>query len=544
MRLPAALATSPTTRRAIARERPTPRRVLAIVVTMAIALIVTTTVVAFFEDRLGIDDASPVYLLAVVAVGSAFGTIPAVATALIAFVTYDAFFTEPRLSFEVADPREWLDLLLFLVVAIAIGRLVAVQRARADEAAKRAAEASDLFAISRTLATAPSTAEAASELVARVRDSTAMERVWIVVGSTAPGRLLADSGDGSPPASATVALTLVRTPGDEPARWVRTHASSRGTAGAGGAGSGPRRPMSAQVQYRVAIELDGEALGTVFATRDRALGDPDRSATRVLALTADQVAVALRRDELRRTATDLEVDRQADVLKGALIDAVSHDLRTPLASIRATAGGLADPAVPWTDEERRAAARVIDAEATRLDRLVGGLLELRRIATGAVHPDLEAHELWDVVTPAVERLRPALGDRPVTVDVPATLPPVLTDAVLLDLVVTNLIENVIAHTPPDAPLAIVAGVEPDDRVALSVADGGPGVAPDTLPTLFERFSRGPATSAASRRGLGIGLSVVRGLVEAMGGEIAAERSPLGGLAVTVRLRCAPSEATG
>ena len=149
------------------------------------------------------------------------------------------------------------------------------------------------------------------------------------------------------------------------------------------------------------------------AVRDRAAGPPGREATRILALAADQVALSLRRDELRHTAIELEVARQGEALKTALIDSVSHDLRTPLASIRATAGGLADPAVSWTDASRRDAARRIDAEAARLDGLVGGLLDLGRVASGAVHPDLEPHEPWAIIRPAVDRLRPALGERPV-----------------------------------------------------------------------------------------------------------------------------------
>jgi two-component system sensor histidine kinase KdpD len=320
----------------------------------------------------------------------------------------------------------------------------------------------------------------------------------------------------------------VRTPGDEPARWVRTHAAGRS---AGPSASDPP-------QYRARIEVDGVELGTIVALRDRSIGDPSRSETRVLALAADQIAVSLRRDQLRRAATDLEVAHQTDALKTALIDSVSHDLRTPLASIRATAGGLADADVPWTDDARRNAAAVIDTEAARLDRLVSGLLDLSKIASGGLHPDLEPHELWSVVQPALERVRPSLGSRSVVVDVPDSLPPVLADAVLLDVVVTNLLDNISAHSASDAPVSIRAS-EDDGMIRLVVEDGGPGVPAEALGSLFERFRRGPTTSTGARRGLGIGLSVVRGLVDSMSGQVSAERSPLGGLAVTIRLRHAP-----
>jgi two-component system, OmpR family, sensor histidine kinase KdpD len=504
------------------------------------AFVVATVAIAILEaEPFGIEDASPVYLVAVVAAGALAGTIPALVTAVASFLLYDILFTEPRLSFAVSDPREVLDLVLLLFVGLVVGRLAAVQHARAEEAAERAAEANTLFALSRSLATATSTAEAAPEIADRVRDAAGLERVWVVSGSGSTERVLADTGGrtgggGTPPPHPTLTSNLVRTPGDEPARWVRTHAAGRpATVATTAAGDGP--------QFRARIEVDGIQLGTIVALRDRELGDPSRSETRVLALAADQIAVSLRRDQLRQAATDLEIAHETDVLKTALIDSVSHDLRTPLASIRATAGGLADPEVAWTDDARRDAAHVIDTEAARLDRLVSGLLDLSKIASGGIHPDLEPHELWSVVEPAVERLRPSLGQRSIRVDVPDTLPPVLTDAVLLDIVVTNLLDNVSAHSAPDATVSIHAD-EDVGMVRLIVEDGGPGVPREALGSLFERFRRGPSRSAGSRRGLGIGLSVVRGLVDAMSGQVSADRSTLGGLAVTVRLRPAPAPA--
>jgi two-component system sensor histidine kinase KdpD len=500
------------------------------------AFVVTTLVIAALEgDAVGIDSASPVYLVAVVAVAALAGTVPAIITAIVAFLMYDYLFTQPRFSLVVADPREWLDLVLFLFVALVVGRLAAIQHRRADEAATQASEAGTLFALSRSLATAPSTAEAAPEVAERVRQAAELERVWIVAGPTGAELLLADTGDGAPPPHASIISSLVRTPGDEPARWVRTHVTER-RAGASIGASASDIP-----QYRARIEVDDQHLGSLVALRDRSLGDPSRVETRVMALAADQVALSLRRDQLRRTATELEIARETDHLKTALIDSVSHDLRTPLASIRATAGGLADPDVAWTDESRRQAAIVIDAEAARLDRLVSGLLDLSRIASGAVHPDLEPHELWAIVEPVVDRLRPSLGDRSVSIDIPDDLPPVLADAVLLDAIVTNLLDNVVSHTPADAPVAIMAARGDGDTVTLTVEDGGPGIAPEILATLFERFRRVPPRVEGSRRGLGVGLSVVRGLVEAMAASVSAVPSRMGGLAVTVELQSAPGD---
>lgn len=501
---------------------------------MAITLLLGTAAVAVLE-RGGIADASPVYLVAVVIVGSAFGTLPAIATAIVAFLVYDFLFTEPRFTLIVADAREWVDLVLFLFVALAIGRLVASQHARTKEAARRAAEAHSLFALSRALAVAGATEDAAPELAHRLVADAQLERVLFLAGPPGAERAIADTSPGAALGNPAITYSLVRTPGDEPARWVRTHAPTARHQPATAAADRP-----AVDEYRVRIELGEVRLGTVVAVRARDAGLPGPIETRVLALAADQLASAFRRDDLRRAATDLEIARQGDVLKTALIDAVSHDLRTPLASIRATAGGLADPAVSWTDVDRRAAASVIDAEATRLDRIVRGLLDLGRIASGALHPDLEPHEPWALIQPVVDRSRPSLGDRSLAVEVAADLPPVLVDAALFDVVLTNLIDNAARHAPPPAAVRIQAITDETGAwLDVTVEDDGPGIAPAAVAHVFERFWRADPGAPSARRGLGIGLSVVRGLVEAMGGSVRAAPGPTGGFLVAVRLRTAP-----
>ena len=375
---------------------------------------------------------------------------------------------------------------------------------------------------------APSTEDAAPEIVALLTHDVGLRRAWITAGSGVTERVIADTAPGETLPAASVVAVLARTTGDEPARWVRTHVAGRTAVAAD------------EERYRVRMEADGDDVGAVWATRDRDAGPPSREATRILALAADQVALSLRRDQLRGTATELAIARQADALKTALIDSVSHDLRTPLASIRATAGGLADPDVPWSDDDRRAAATVIDAEATRLDRLVGGILDLSRIGSGALHPDLEPHDVRGIVEPALDRLRGRLGSRSVVVAIPDDTPPVLADAVLLDTVLTDLFENVAVHATAGARLQVTAAVDASGRwVRLTIEDGGPGVEAAAIPTLFDRFQRVSRPGEGSRRGMGIGLSVVRGLVEAMGGEAIAAPSPLGGLAVTISLQAAP-----
>ena len=506
-----------------------PRQALVAAIATALAVASSSAVVAALESPpISIADASPVYLVAVVLVGSRFGMWAGVATAIASFLTYDLLFTEPRFSLIVADPRELLDLVLFLFLAVVVGRLSALGLERAAEASRRASESNALFAMSRILTVAPNLEAAAAEIVQRLVLETGLERVWIAIERAGYSTTLADSDPGRPMPVSAFVTNLVRTPGDTPARWVRSHeAKPIGTA------SGETRPEI----LRVRMEADGAIIGSLKATRARATGQPSRETTRLLALAADQLALAIRRDELRRDATEAEIARQGDTLKSALLDAVSHDLRTPLASIRAAAGSLSDPDMPLTEDQARATGAAIDLEAQRLDRLVREVLDLSRIEAGAIRPNLEALDIRDVVEPAVDRLRPMLGDRPLTIDLPDDLPPVRADAVLLDTIIGNLVENAARYAPAPAPLAISAVID-KDRIRLVVEDGGSGVPARSVGRLFEKFFRVDRSDAGSRRGLGIGLAVVRGLAEGMGGSVEASPSPLGGLRIVVELSVA------
>jgi two-component system sensor histidine kinase KdpD len=277
-----------------------------------------------------------------------------------------------------------------------------------------------------------------------------------------------------------------------------------------------------------------DIIGSLWCVRSVAFADPELEQTRLLAAAADQVAQAVARERLSASAADAEIARRSEELRSALLDSVSHDLRTPLATIRAAAGSLADPAIALNTTERHALARSIDLEADRMNRLVATLLDMSRVQAGALVPDLVVYPVRALVEPVVERMRSELSGHPLTVDVPLDLPSVHADGTLLTQALTNLIENAVRHTPTGTTIAIRA-VAASGRLRLVVEDGGPGVTPDALGRLFERFYRGPAALPRVRRGMGLGLTVVRGMVEAMGGTVSAARGNLGGLAVTIDL---------
>jgi two-component system, OmpR family, sensor histidine kinase KdpD len=488
-----------------------------------IALAGSTAAVAGLEHVARIPYAAPVYLLAVMAVGLLGGTAAAILTAFASFVLYDFLFIQPHFTLTVADPNEWLNLLLFLAVAVVIGRLAALQVERTEEAAERAREAGALFRISRSLATSRNLAEAAQAVLAQLRESSAMDRVWLGLGPTpADERIVADTAEGQPLPVPTWHVVLQRKAGDEPARWVRTHVA---------VGTGRRRAPDGAVVHRVRLEVPGGSLGSLWALRSQGERDPSRAETLILSAAADQLGQAVRRDRLIAEALEAEIARRSEALKTALLDSVSHDLRTPLATIRAAAGSLLDEGVTWTPEERRDTLRSIDAEAERMNRLVRNLLDLSRIEGGALRPELEPHDLDEQVEQVLRRIP---RTKAVRIDVLPDLPPVLVDDVYLDEVLTNLIEN--AQRYGGEAIVVRATAEPDgSAVDLVVEDDGPGVPEADMAHLFEKFYRVRRPGEGSRRGMGIGLTVAQGLVRAMGGEIVAGRSPLGGLSMRVRL---------
>jgi two-component system sensor histidine kinase KdpD len=505
----------------------------------AAGLVLATVLAAVARAQLGVSHAALVYLLAVVAVGMGYGSWLAVATSVASFLLYDFFFVQPIYTFSVASPEEWLDLLLFLVVAIAIGRLSALQLQRRQEAELRSGEARAMFALSRDVATAATALEAAPLLAVRLVREAEMARVWIGLGASIPEeRVVADTLPDEPRPAVMSRWTLHSSSADVQPSWAHVRelvVNPREGGSVPREGRGPGAHDEAPLTIlRVPIVLGGETIGSLWATRERGAPFPGRSHSRLLAAAADQLAQSVVRDRLAADATAVEVTRQSDALKSALLDSVSHDLRTPLAAIRAAAGHLMDPDVAWQPEEARAVAASIDLEAQRLSRLVRNMLDLGRIEGGALHPSLELYDLADLVDPVVERLAPALAPSVVEIEVGDDLPAVNVDAIFVDQILTNLLENAARYAAGKRIRVSVKAV--GDQVWLMVDDAGPGVPATALPHLFERFYRAPRRQGSrTEGGSGIGLAVVRGLTEAIGGSVIARPSTLGGLSVVVRL---------
>jgi two-component system sensor histidine kinase KdpD len=483
-----------------------------------------TVVVALLQTFVGVPNASSVYLLAVVATAFAAGAVGAVVASIASFLLYDFLFVAPTFTFTVANAGEWLNLALLLFVGVVVGELTALQRQRTEDARERAREARALFRVSRRLATRASTMTVLRGIAEGLRAETSMDRVWIALGADdASETVAADSSTDPRPTLPPAVSVLKRMPGDEPARWVRVH---RQTAKV-------RPTPAADVEpYRIRIEAAGEPLGSIWSLRPRDRGAPTSAETRLLSSAADQVGQALAQDRLAAESQAAEIARQSDELKSALLQSVSHDLRTPLATIRAAAGTLR-PGSGVSLPDQQASVDAIDREVEYLNRLVTNLLDLSRIEAGVLRADRDVFPLDDLVERTVGRARGRAAGRELDVQVPDEA--VEVDPIFFDESLTNVVDNALKYTPVDARVLISARAVSPALVRLTVEDSGPGVPQAALSRLFEKFYRVDARASGSRSGTGIGLAVVRGLVEAMGGSVRARRSDLGGLAVDLDL---------
>ena len=263
-------------------------------------------------------------------------------------------------------------------------------------------------------------------------------------------------------------------------------------------------------------------------TRENSLGvDQERMNPRTAFFWTflDQATSVIERARLRREGLQIELLRRTDKLRAALLSSVSHDLRTPLSSIKASASSLLQEDVQWDEDARRSFALAIEHEADRLNRLVGNLLDMSRIEGGALKPEKEWYPVNELVHDVLGHMQPVLQGRTVLTHLPDNLPPVELDYLQMDQVLSNLIENAVRYTPTETPIEIDAQRE-GEQIMISVADRGPGIPEEEKAPIFDKFYRVLGTPRGT--GSGLGLAVCKGLVEAHGGTIWEENRPGGG----------------
>jgi two-component system sensor histidine kinase KdpD len=508
---------------------------------------IVTGAIAAIQQIADVANISMLYLLAVMASAIAFGSGPAILASIAAFFAFDFFFIDPRHRFTVSEPEEWVALGLLLATGIITGQLAAALRNRAREAGRREREAVVLYDFVR-LMTGPNLQESLAAVAERLRQELALAAVIIDLRGEMAAGLWAETGEqaalGLARASGTAPKLLLgggAAPTPEhrglPGRWIRVLPPHL-----------PGRPgRAADRLHEVPVHLRDGMVGLISLVRHPEAPPFAAPDDRLLSAVASQLAIAIERTRLREEAAEAEILRRTDELKTALLNTVSHDLRTPLSSIIASAGSLLQQDVQWTEDERRDFARAIEEEGERLNRLVGNLLDLSRIQAGSLVPQRGWYDLSALVDDVLGRLRSVTSRHRTTTRVEEELPPVSLDYVEIDEVLTNLIENAVKYAPAGSEIAIRATRE-DDEVRVEVADRGPGIPAEALPRLFEPFYR-VRREGQTARGTGLGLAVAKGLVEAHGGHIWVENRTEGGASFVFTLPLgepgqAPVEAAG
>ncbi len=471
------------------RQASIPRAVLAAVVAVGAA----TAVAQPFRERVSI---ASIYLLAVVASAAVGGLVSGLSAALLAFACLNFFFTPPRHTFWVQRPEDLVALVVFLVSATIVGTLLA----RAIEDRARA---------------------------------TRRERETRLLGYLSTKLL---SGDPIERVLTDFATALLEPFGLEHCE-VRAMLDDEEVRGAAGA----RVASNAASPEVVPLTLGAEPFGTLSVTRPAGAPVPSGEERALLEAVAQQAAIALERAQLAGRVRGAQVDAESNRLRAALFSSVSHDLRTPLASIKAGVTSLLDQTVSHDAGQQRELLTTILEETDRLNRLVGNLMDLTKIRAGVMSPAREAVALDEIAASVVARMRSQLDGISVELAVRPDLPDILADPVQIDQVLTNLLENAVRHSPPGGAVHISAA-RFRDVVQVRVADRGPGIAPEDRERVFEAFYRGD--TEPPRPGSGLGLAIARAIVVAHGGTIRVEGAPGSGAVVVFELPIAGVAGTG
>jgi two-component system sensor histidine kinase KdpD len=459
------------------------RRVLSWILAPVIPIGLTLALLPF-RNALSLSTVLLAFLLGVVATSLVGGLLPAIGTAVVAGLLVNFFFVAPVGTFTIAEPENAFAIVAFVIVASVVATIVDRSAALTQEAARRRAEANVLASLSVGVL---GRGNAVKALLDQACETFGMRSAALFESS-----------------GSDLGIVVIEVSGDVP----------------------PRSVDDADV-------VVDAGPGLVMALSGSPLPSSDR---RMLDAFAAQAAAVLERNRLTARAADATRLRESDSIRTALIAAVSHDLRTPLAGIKASLATLQDSTLALKEADRAALLDNASEAADRLDALLSNLLDLSRIQSGAVRAILEPVSLDEVLQQALRGVQ----DESVLDETNEALPLMLTDAGLLERAVANLVENAVRHSPSGVPVRLCAAVVPDGNLQLRIVDQGPGVDEADRARMFMPFQRlGDAPDGA---GVGLGLAVARGLTDAVGATLEAEDTPGGGLTMVMSVPLARQDA--
>lgn len=457
-----------------------------------------------------------VFLLGVAFVAARQGRGPAIAAAVVSVLVFDFCFIPPYFSFAVSDAQYLLTFAVMLGIGLLISTLTARVQLQLRLSRQQEQRTAALFRLTRQLSELVGSdflAQTAGRQLAEIFSSEVV--IFLRIENGVELRFGQQTSIAALPVNAVVA------------QWVTEHSQFAG------AGTDTLPNATALFVPLVGSQQTVGAIGVRSDDSDRFL-DPEQR--RLLETCASLIALAIERDQSVLNAQQAQVQVETEQLRSSLLSSVSHDLRTPLAAMAGAATSLMNADSQVSDVARRELLQSIVEESLRLSRLVDNLLDMTRLESGGIHIKLEWHVLEEIVGSALHHVREQLARHSVTTQLPANLPLVHVDGVLFEQVFVNLLENAARYTPAGSQIKITAR-ELASGVEIRVADNGPGLPSGMGSQLFEKFVRGDSAAPDGRRGVGLGLAICRGIVQAHEGSITAHNHSEGGAEFVITLPC-------
>ena len=440
------------------------------------------------------------YLLVVLVVSSAQGLVAGVVASIAGMLCFNFFFLPPVGTLTIADPQNWVALFTFLTVAIIASQLASAARKRASEAEQRREELQKLYQISQSIIVNPNPEKALPMLT----------RLIVVEFSADYCAVFEPDNNGELHCSAS-AIENDKIAFKPSLKFIQD-SFTNSTHVTDFASEPVSRPLP--IPTYAPLKVGVKPIGVLVL-----LSLP--LAQETIEAIAGLVALAIERTKFLNEVSRTEALKQSDELKSALLAAVSHDLRTPLTSIRAAVDSLLAEGADWDKDALHEFHQIINEEVQRLTNLVQNLLQMARIEAGELHPQKEWTAVAELIANVVDRCSSSLRNHTVSVAVDEKMPLVKVDSLLVTQALSHLVENAAKYSPAGSSITICGTVR-QNRLIISVKDEGAGIAHDDLAHIFDKFYRSSAKRVQERGGTGMGLSIARGIIEAHGGEISVE----------------------
>jgi two-component system sensor histidine kinase KdpD len=443
------------------------------------------------------------YLVAILFGATKWGLAEATIGSVVAVLCFNYDFLPPIGTFTIADPQNWVALFALLITSITASRLSTRVKKQAIEAQDRQQEMERLYALSRSILLIDSTQSVPRQVVNQVAQTFEAASVALYVHSTGEvfnaGR--EDFSGTRAPKTAASSLEQLRL------------AASQGT----------QIHEPGERTWITAVRLGVQPVGAL------GISGVDLSDSAVQSLT-NLVAIGLERARAQESASRAEAARQSDELKSTLLDAIAHEFKTPLTTIKASTTALLSDRPPKPEQQREYIV-LMDEEADRLSGLVSEAIQMARIEAGQVRLQLEETAIAELLDSVLSKMKSVVDNRPVEIKAPADLPPVMVDREMMEMTFRQLIDNAVKYSPPGTPITISAALA-DGQVVTRVQDRGRGITTAELPRIFEKFYRGIRNQVP---GAGLGLAIAKAVVAAHGGSIWAESTPGAGSTFCVAL---------